>query len=156
MGYGSNATNYPNTKFSQIFLNNVSSFEYALRTISRDFIYFFKFLKKDLFIIYLFILFIFGCAGSQLQHVGTSLRHVESFVCGVRALCCGVRVSCCGAWASLQLWRVGFLFSSCGTRVPECMGSVVCGTQALQLRRTSSVVVACGLSCPVACGILVP
>ena len=36
------------------------------------------------------------------------------------------------------------------------MGSLVCSTWALLLRSTSSVVVAHGLSCPVACGILVP
>ena len=36
------------------------------------------------------------------------------------------------------------------------MGSVVCGTWAFSLRHMSSVVVACRLSCPVACGILVP
>ena len=45
---------------------------------------------------------------------------------------------------------------SCGVQGPECMGSVVCGMWTLLLRRTSSVVVACGLSCPAACGILVP
>ena len=44
---------------------------------------------------------------------------------------------------------------SCGARVPECMGSVVCGMLTL-IEAHSSVVVACGLSCPVACGILVP
>ena len=55
----------------------------------------------------------------------------------------------CGAQASLQLWRAGvFLFSSCGTQASGLVGSVVCSMQALQLRRTSSVVVAHGLSCP--------
>ena len=48
------------------------------------------------------------------------------------------------------------LLSSCGVRAPGCVGSVVCGTQALSLRRASSIVVACGLNCPGACGILVP
>ena len=48
------------------------------------------------------------------------------------------------------------LLSSCGVQAPGCMGSVVCGMQSLSLRRTSSVVVARGLSCPAACGILVP
>ena len=63
------------------------------------------------------------------------------------------------------------LLSSCGVQVfsslvvlrglqgawaPGRMGSVVCSTWALSLRRASSVVVACRLSCPVACGILVP
>ena len=45
---------------------------------------------------------------------------------------------------------------SCGVRVPERMGSVVCGMWTLSLRRTSSVDVAHGLSCPAACGLLVP
>ena len=50
-------------------------------------------------------------------------------------------LSSCGMRASLQLWHASFLFSSCGWRAPE---------------RTSSVVVAHGLSYPAACGILVP
>ena len=41
-------------------------------------------------------------------------------------------------------------------QAPERVGSVVCGTRALSLRRESSVVVARGLSCPTACGILLP
>ena len=41
-------------------------------------------------------------------------------------------------------------------RVPERVGSVVCDVRALSLRRANSVVVTRGLSCPVACGILVP
>ena len=49
---------------------------------------------------------------------------------------CWVLVAACGIF-SLQRMS----FSSCGAWVPECVGSVV---------------VACGLSCPVACGILVP
>ena len=58
---------------------------------------------------------------------------------------CGVRVflSSCGAWA------------------PGCVGSVavahgVQSTRALSLRHASSVAVVRGLSCPAACGILVP
>ena len=46
--------------------------------------------------------------------------------------------------------------SSCGARAPGRVGSVVCGMRGLLLRHTSSVVVARGLSCPTACGILVP
>ena len=49
-----------------------------------------------------------------------------------------------------------FSLSSCGTQAPERVDSIVCGTWALSLRRASSVVVAHALSCPVACGILVP
>ena len=49
----------------------------------------------------------------------------------------------------------GFSLSS-GVRAPESVGSVVCGMQALLLRHMRSVVVVCGLSCPAACGILVP
>ena len=48
-----------------------------------------------------------------------------------------------------------FSLSSCGERAPERVGSVVCGMQSLSLRSASSVVVAGGLSCPVAYGILV-
>ena len=61
-------------------------------------------------------------------------------VCGLLSGC-GVRV---------------FSLSSCGMRAPGCVGFIVCGTRALSLRRTSSIVVVCGLSCPTACRILVP
>ena len=44
----------------------------------------------------------------------------------------------------------------CSAGAPGHVGSVVCGTQALLLRCASSVVVVHGLSCPAACGILVP
>ena len=44
----------------------------------------------------------------------------------------------------------------CGVHAPERVGSVACGTRDVSLRRVSSVVVVCGLSCPAACGILVP
>ena len=47
------------------------------------------------------------------------------------------------------------LLSSCGARAPKRKGSVVCGKRALYVRRTGLVVVARGLSCPKACGILV-
>ena len=39
---------------------------------------------------------------------------------------------------------------------PGLVGSVVCGTRALLLRRASSVAAAHRLNCPGACGILVP
>ena len=50
----------------------------------------------------------------------------------------------------------GFSLSPCGAWVPERVGFVVCGMQAVSLRCMSSGVVACGLSCPAACRILVP
>ena len=50
----------------------------------------------------------------------------------------------------------GLSLSSCDAQGPECMGSVVCGTWALLLRHASSIVVVHRLSCPAACGILVP
>ena len=56
----------------------------------------------------------------------------------------------------LLRFLAGFLFSSCGTWGPERLVSIVCGTWALSLRRTSSVVVACGLGCPAARGTLAP
>ena len=103
-----------------------------------DYILFFIFKN-----ICLFTFQIFGCFGSQLQHTGSSMRHGD-----------------------LSLWCVGFSLgvarrlSSCGVRVPERVGSRArglcsCGTQALQLWLACSVVVAHGLSCPAACGILV-
>ena len=53
----------------------------------------------------------------------------------------------CSTRASLQLWRVGFLFSSCGTQAPGCTGSVVVA-RGLQLRSVSSVVWHVGLAAP--------
>ena len=64
--------------------------------------------------------------------------------CGMWGLRCGTWALCFGAWASLQLWRTGSRvrgLCSCGVRGPECVGSVVCGMQALYLRHASSVVV---------------
>ena len=80
---------------------------------------------------------------------------------------CGIFVEACGIFhcgTGSALWcagfslvvACGFSLSSCGAWAPGCVGSVVCGMRALLLRRTSSVVVARGLSSPVACGILVP
>ena len=70
--------------------------------------------------------------------MGSSLRHEGSFleVCGLFVVVHG-------------------LLSSCGMQVPEPMGSVVCGMQALAEARKLSIV-AFMLSCPVACEILVP
>ena len=71
--------------------------------------------------------------------MGSLLRHKGSFL----------------AVHSLFIETLGLL-SSCGAWAPGHMGSVVCGTWALSLRRAISVVVAHGLSCLTACGILVP
>ena len=67
---------------------------------------------------------------------------------------CRVRAFRCGMGFSLVV-ECGFSLSSCGLQAQEHLGSVVCGMWALSLRCASSVVVACTLSCPVACGILV-
>ena len=60
----------------------------------------------------------------------------------------------CGSGFSLVV-ACGFSLSGCGTWAPEHVGSAVCSMRAPSLRRVSSVVEACGLSCPMACGILV-
>ena len=52
------------------------------------------------------------------------------------------------AGAALELWRAGF--SCCGSWALECVGS---GAGAPRLWSTGSVVVVCGLSCSLACGI---
>ena len=84
-------------------------------------------------------------------------------------LSCGTWDLRCRMWDPL-LWRTGslsqctgfslvvvcgFSLSSCGVRAPECMGSVVvaCGLSSCGM---CSAVVALGLSCPTAWGILVP
>ena len=69
-----------------------------------------------------------------MQHVGSLLR-LAGF---------SVVVAC------------GFSLSGRGTWAPEAVGTVGSGTQALSLRRASSVVVSRGLSCPATCEILVP
>ena len=56
----------------------------------------------------------------------------------------------CSVRASLQLRYAGF------SLVVVCRLLSSCGTWALQLRHTGSVVVARGLSCPAACKFLVP
>ena len=81
-----------------------------------------------IFIIYLFIyLAVSGLSGQKsLWHVFLLFIYLA-----VSGLSCGTR--------DLSLWGAGF--SSCGTRAPEHTGSVVAVRQ---------------LSCPAACGILVP
>ena len=93
----------------------------------------------NIYFIYLFIYF--GCVRSQLPHGGSSLRHAVSFV-SMHGL-----LSSCGAWTSLQLWLAGS--RRCGLCSLWHAGS-------LQLTCTSSLVVARRISCPTACGILVP
>ena len=59
-------------------------------------------------------------------------------------LCSGMQALHCSAQPSLVV--VGqFSLSSCGAGAPERMGSAVCGTWALSLRRAASVVVMHGL-----------
>ena len=91
--------------------------------------------------IYLFILFLsFGCVRSQLQHSRSSLQHAGSFVVAHWLFAAAHRLlSSCGSQSSLKLWRAG-------SRV-----CVLCGQQ-----HAGSLVEACGLSCPAACGILAP
>ena len=91
---------------------------------------------------FLIFFFFFGCVGSWLRHAGSfSLWCMGSFL---RCVGFSLVVVC------------EFSLSSCGVWAPECMGSVVCNTRTLWLRCVSSVVAACRLSCPMACGILVP
>ena len=58
--------------------------------------------------------------------------------------------------ASRGLLVVAHRLSSCGAQAPERLGSIVCDTCALQLWPPCSAVAVHGLSCPAACGILVP
>ena len=76
------------------------------------------------------------------------MRHAAYFVavCQLFAEACRLLSSCGGRFSLLQLWRTG----------SRACGLCSCGTQALQLRLKSSVVVARRVSCPTACGILVP
>ena len=92
------------------------------------------------FVLFFFSLFFWLCRVSLLA------RRIFVEACGI--FHCGAWALHCGERASLQLWHADFLFSGCGT------GSRVRGL--CSLRHTGSVVVAHGLSCPAACGILVP
>ena len=138
--------------FRSLLISFINILQFSVYKSCTSFV---RFISKYFFNIYLFYLFslfiyfliIFGYVRSQLQHMGSSLRHEGSFCYSTWSLRCG-------AWASLVV--VCGLLPSCGTRAPEHMGSVVCSTQALSLRCTSSIVGARRLSCPRACGILVP
>ena len=81
----------------------------------------------------IFIIFIFGCTGSQLLHVG--------FHCCERG-----RLSSCNTWSSHYSG-----FSCSEHRIQHVGASAVV---ARRLQSTGSVVVAHGLSCPAARGIL--
>ena len=93
-------------------------------------------LKKFFFIIYLAVLG-HGC-GSWDLHCGVSLSSCDVSLssCGVDLSSCGVSLSSCGAD-----------LSSCGVCLSSCL-------QALE--SVGSVVTVHRLSCPAACGILVP
>ena len=69
------------------------------------------------YFLYLFSLLFFGCSGSQLWCTGSLLRRAGFSLVPAH----------------------GFSLSSCGTWAPGRMGSVVCGTWALSLRRASLV-----------------
>ena len=102
--------------------------------------------------IYLFYLFI-SCVFLAVLGLGCGMWGLRWGVCDLsmrhRLFVVVHRLpSSCGVWI--------FSLSSCGVRAPGCVGSVVCDMWALLLRRMSSVVVPRGLSCPTACGILVP
>ena len=88
-------------------------------------VFLFFFVNIHLFI-YLFVcLFIFGCVGSSLLHVGfLQLRRVRPTVsCGARASHCS-GFSCCGAWAlgARASVVVACGLSSCGARVQLLRG----------------------------------
>ena len=74
------------------------------------------------------------CAGSTLRHAGSSLRHA--------------------GFSLVVVCR--FSLSSCGTEAPEHVGSVVVARGLCSFQLVASLVAALGLSCPAACGILVP
>ena len=74
--------------------------------------------------------------------------------CRIFSLRCGLFVVVLGLLSSCDV--LGFLSLVVAREFQKALGSVVCGTWALSLRRVSSTVVACGLSCPAACEILVP
>ena len=73
---------------------------------------------------------------------------------GIFLLQCVVSLLRCLGFSLVVVCRCSL--SGCGARAPDCMGSAVFGMRALSLRCMSSIAVAHGLSCPVACGILVP
>ena len=72
------------------------------------------------FLKYLFI-YIFGCGGSQLRHVGSLLRHAGSFGCGMRDLlvaACRHLVAACGIQFPDQGSKPGPLHWECGVLAP--------------------------------------
>ena len=99
------------------------------------YLYFFneRFLKK------IFVLFIYSLFFKNFWLHQVLVEAHGIFHCGARALCCGAR-------ASLQLWRTGYRarglcnLQHVGSLVEACGLSIYGG----------------GLSCPMACGILVP
>ena len=112
--------------------------------VNQLYIYSFMFYIQVIIYFYFIYLFIFGHVGYQLRHTGSLLRHVGSFSLW-RAACLGfsLAVAC------------RFFSSSCGAQGSRAHGLCSCGVWALLLRCASSIVVVRGLSCPVACGILV-
>ena len=73
-----------------------------------------------------YLIYLFGCVASYLQHTGSSLKEERS----------------------CEIFHCGAQVFSWGTRAPKSAGSVVAATD--------SVAAACGLNCSTTHGILVP
>ena len=101
--------------------------------------FFFYLFTYDYFLLLLF----FACVRSQLRHVGSSIAVLRPLVV-VR----GLLASC----AAQVPWRLGSVAVVHGFQGAWALQFAAHG---LQLRHASSVVLARGLSCPTACGILV-
>ena len=118
----------------------------------------YSFLKRE----YLLILFLaalglcyFAWAFSSCLEWGLLCNCGAGFSCwGARALGRACFHSCAGSWSLPSLFSRCTnrgLRSSCGARASHCGGFICHGARALGT--WASVVVACGLSCPMACGI---
>ena len=101
---------------------------------------------------------------SYRQNIVGFLKNLSFFFLAASSLSCSTQDLSLRHMGSFSLWCVGsllqhsgfplavacrFSLSSCGMQAPRCMGSVVCGS-------AGSLVEARRLSCPAACGILVP
>ena len=121
---------YPHRVYHVVIIAYISI---VLQQYVRHFYKHLSYLLLFFFLIILFYLFIFGCVGSSLLHMGfLQLRQAGA------ALHCGPWASHCGG------------FSCCRVRALGAGASVVV---ARGLWSAGSVVVAHGLSCSMACGI---
>ena len=110
--------------------------------------YIFNFIKLVLYTICCFVICFFLLKNIYLLFIYLIYFRLHR----VLVAACGLFVAACGLLSSCGMWVFSSLVVACSL---QGVWAVQFAAHGLQLKRVSSVVVVCRLSCPLACGILV-